>query len=186
MRFPRQLRLVLTTKSLRFGAYFLRASFRRGRYLAPLIAQNIAASRAICAPRNRPCRATPQIWSLARLRGQPLDPVRYKNRVQGGAGRAPPCRLAPSRLRRVRWNDSNRGPLAKQGRLTWLRNLIPPRSTSILKIPRKQPRPTARWTEILWPVWLAHFRRQTRSAPHSQGREPARQIHCGFADGAEP
>src|SRR5712692_11122860 len=78
MRFPRQLRLVLTTKSLRFGAYFLRASFRRGRYLAPLIAQNIAASRAICAPRNRPCRATPQIWSLARLRGQPLDPVRYK------------------------------------------------------------------------------------------------------------
>jgi hypothetical protein len=36
------------------------------------------------------------------------------------------------------------------------------------------------------PVWLAHFRRQTRSAPHSQGREPARQIHCGFADGAEP
>src|SRR6266481_3689414 len=38
----------------------------------------------------------------------------------------------------------------------------------------------------LWPVWLAHFRRQTRSAPHSQGREPARQIHCGFADGAEP
>src|SRR6266404_5269336 len=80
----------------------------------------------------------------------------------------------------------NRGPLAKQGRLTWLRNLIPPRSTSILKIPRKRPRPTARWTEILWPVWLAHFRRQTRSAPHSQGREPARQIHCGFADGAEP
>src|SRR6267154_2112592 len=94
--------------------------------------------------------------------------------------------LPPSRLRRVRWNDSNRGPLAKQGRLTWLRNLIPPRSTSILKIPRKQPRPTARWTEILWPVWLAHFRRQTRSAPRSQGREPARQIHCGFADGAEP
>jgi hypothetical protein len=45
MRFPRQLRLVLTTKSLRFGAYFLRASFRRGRYLAPLIAQNIAAGR---------------------------------------------------------------------------------------------------------------------------------------------
>src|SRR6266404_2370882 len=78
MRFPRQLRLVLTTKSLRFGAYFLRASLRRGRYLAPLVAQNIAASRAICALRNRPCRATPQIWSSARLRGQPLDPVRYK------------------------------------------------------------------------------------------------------------
>src|SRR5712672_4284151 len=76
MRFPRQLRLA--TKSLRFGAYFLRASLRRGRYLAPLIAQNIAASRAICAPRNRACRATPQIWSSARLRGQPLDPVRYK------------------------------------------------------------------------------------------------------------
>ena len=37
-------------------------------------------------------------------------------------------------FRRVRWNDSNRGVLAKQGRLTWLRNLIQPRSTSILKI----------------------------------------------------
>src|ERR1700738_1967930 len=71
-------------------------------------------------------------------------------------------------FRRVRWNDSNRGALAKQGRLTWLRNLIQPRSTSILKIPRKRPRPTARWTEILWPVWLAHFRRQTRSAPRSR------------------
>ena len=54
-----------------------------------------------------------------------------------------------------------------QGGLTWLRNLIQPRSTSILKIPRKQPRPTVRWTEILWLVWLAHFRRQTRSAPRS-------------------
>jgi hypothetical protein len=52
--------------------------------------------------------------------------------------------------------------------------------------PKEAARPTARWTEILWPVWLAHFRRQTRSAPCSQGREPARQIHCGFADGAEP
>src|SRR5260370_42586191 len=78
------------------------------------------------------------------------------------------------------------GLLGKQGRLTWLRNLIQPRSTSILKIPRKRPRPTARWTEILWPVWLAHFRRQTRSAPPSQGREPARQIPRGFADGDEP
>src|SRR6202790_2471009 len=56
----------------------------------------------------------------------------------------------------------------KQGRLIWLRNLIQPRSTSILKIPRKRPRPTARWTEILWPVWLAHFRRQTRSAPRNR------------------
>src|ERR1700694_2875261 len=82
--------------------------------------------------------------------------------------------------------DAARGVLAKQGRLTWLRNLIQPRPTSILKIPRKRPRPTARWTEILWPVWLAHFRRQTRSAPRSRGREPARQIHSGFADGAEP
>src|SRR6266478_5238594 len=71
-------------------------------------------------------------------------------------------------FRRVRWNDSNRGALAKQRRLTWLRNLIQTRSTSILKIPRNLPRPTARWTEILWPVWLAHFRRQTRSAPRSR------------------
>ncbi len=30
------------------------------------------------------------------------------------------------------------------------------------------------------------FPASDRSAPHSQGREPARQIHCGFADGAEP
>src|SRR5712671_5797482 len=168
MRFPRQLRLVLTTKSLRFGAYFLRASLRRGRYLAPLIAQNIAASRAICAPRNRPCRATPQIWSSARLRGQPLDPVRYK--------------IAFRVERRVRWNDSNRGVLARQGRLRWLRNLIQPRSTSILKIPRKRPRPTARWTEILWPVWLAHFRRQTRSA--ALPRQPPSH-HCASGGRAD-
>src|SRR6266566_1507508 len=47
------------------------------------------------------------------------------SRYSGAAG----SRRRVFLFRRVRWNDSNRGPLAKQGRLTWLRNLIQPRST---------------------------------------------------------
>ena len=96
----------------------------------------------------------------SRICGRKVGTSRYS----GAAG----SRRRVFLFRRVRWNDSNRGALAKQGRLTWLRNLIQPCSTSILKIPRKRPRPTARWTEILWPVWLAHFRRHTRSAPRSR------------------
>src|SRR5260370_31508735 len=68
-------------------------------------------------------------------------------------------------FRRVRGNDSNRGALARQGRLTWLRNFIPPRSTSILKIPRNRPKPTARWVENLCPLLLAHFLRLTPFTP---------------------
>jgi hypothetical protein len=48
MRFPRQLRLVLTTKSLRF--VFLACVIEARKILgAPFIAQSITASRSICA-----------------------------------------------------------------------------------------------------------------------------------------
>src|SRR5260221_14523423 len=52
MLFPRQLRLVLTTKSLRF--VFLACVIEARKIIGPpFIAQNITASRAICAePRD--------------------------------------------------------------------------------------------------------------------------------------